>query len=241
MMLNLKTIPLFAAGLLTMATCGFLHAQQSNPAYAQVEDQPGLPRVLLLGDSISIGYTVAVRNELKGIANVHRPPENCSSTRTGLQKIEKWLGEKPWDVIHFNFGLHDLKYVAGDSADLVPVTTANAHRQVPLEEYEKNLETIVQKLKQTGAKLIWCNTTPVPDGARGRVPADVAVYNAAALKVMQKNQIEIDNLYDFALPKLGDIQRSRDVHYTPDGSKILASQVASSIKAKLQSSAKPVQ
>ena len=37
-----------------------------NPAYAQVADVPGLPRVLLLGDSISIGYTVPVRERLQG-------------------------------------------------------------------------------------------------------------------------------------------------------------------------------
>jgi hypothetical protein len=48
-----------------------------------------------------------VRNALEGVANVHRPAENCGPTTTGVEKLQEWLeqhGERPWDVIHFNFG-----------------------------------------------------------------------------------------------------------------------------------------
>ncbi|MEZ6136009.1 MAG: SGNH/GDSL hydrolase family protein [Pirellulaceae bacterium] len=207
---------------------------QQNPAYAQIEDEAGLPRVLLLGDSISIGYTVATREALKGKANVHRPATNCSSTRTGLAELDKWLGEKPWNVIHFNFGLHDLKYVMGDKAALVSVDTDGAQRQVPIDEYEANLTKIVERLQQTKAELIWCSTTPVPEGAKGRVPADVELYNTAAIRVMKKFKVRVDDLNAFATPKLGEIQRPRDVHYTPAGSKVLAGQVAESILAALK-------
>ena len=75
-----------------------------NPAFAQVEDVPGLPRVLLIGDSISIGYTAHVRAMLKGVANVHRPLTNCGPTTRGLENIDAWLGDGKWDVIHFNWG-----------------------------------------------------------------------------------------------------------------------------------------
>ena len=54
-----------------------------SPAFAPVTDQPGLPRVLLIGDSISIGYTMTVRQELAGKANVHRIPENGSGEFQG--------------------------------------------------------------------------------------------------------------------------------------------------------------
>src|SRR5262245_3404417 len=50
-------------------------------ALVQVEEDPRLPRVLLIGDSISMGYTPAVRKLLEGKANVQHPPENCRSTR----------------------------------------------------------------------------------------------------------------------------------------------------------------
>src|SRR6185436_4651324 len=114
-----------------------------SPAFGPVIDQTGLPRVLLIGDSISIGYTVTVRNELAGKANVHRIPENGADTANGLKKIDEWLGDSHWDVIHFNWGLHDLK------------VTPEGGRQVPVEVYEKNLAALAARLKKTGAKLIW--------------------------------------------------------------------------------------
>ena len=83
-----------------------------DPSLGSVVDDPKLPRVLLIGDSISMGYTVPVRNLLKGKANVHRIMENGGPTTNGLAKIKLWLGNSKWDVIHFNFGLHDLKLVA---------------------------------------------------------------------------------------------------------------------------------
>src|SRR5690242_7520015 len=70
-----------------------------------------LPRVLIIGDSISIGYTPYVKEMLAGEADVDRPAENCQGTKNGIGKIDQWLGDTKWDVIHFNFGLHDLKHV----------------------------------------------------------------------------------------------------------------------------------
>ncbi len=76
-----------------------------------IEDVTGLPRVLIIGDSISIGYTLPVRALLKDKANVHRILTNGSATKNGLENLKKWLGDSKWDVIHFNWGLHDIKFV----------------------------------------------------------------------------------------------------------------------------------
>ena len=91
-----------------------------NPVLAEIEDAPNLPRVLIIGDSISMGYTLHTRKRLKGKANLHRPPTNCGPTTKGLEEIDAWLGEKSWDVIHFNWGLHDLKYM-NEKGQLVDV------------------------------------------------------------------------------------------------------------------------
>ncbi len=209
--------------------------KNANPAMMPIEDQPGLPRVLLIGDSISIGYTLAVREQLKGAANVHRPTENCSSTNTGVAKLESWLGEKPWDVIHFNFGLHDLKYVKPGSNLIVPTDTPGSGFLVPLDQYESNLEKIVAKLKTTKAKLIWCSTTPVVAETTGRTTEDPPRYNQIAERVMRKHGIAIDDLFAFASPQLSEIQIPKNVHFTPAGSKVLAQQVAKSITEALRS------
>ena len=205
-------------------------AEKDQTSQAATEDVPGLPRVLLIGDSISIGYTRPVRELLKGKANVHRPPTNCASTLVGLESLEAWLGDKKWDVIHFNWGLHDLKYI-DEKGNLVAVDKGK--QQVPLDEYEKNLRQLVQHLKKTGAKLIWCATTPVPEGAAGRVPGDEVKYNEAAARVMKEHGVETDDLYAFAKPKLKDIQQPRNVHFTAEGSRQLAQVVADTIQKAL--------
>jgi acyl-CoA thioesterase-1 len=212
----------------TIASLAFmavvLHGQRSpDPAFAEVRDDPRLPRVLLIGDSISIGYTLAVRGLLSGKANLHRIPENGGPTINGLAKLAGWLGDGRWDVIHFNWGLHDLRLME------------DGKHQVALEAYQQNLRELVKRLKATGAKLIWASTTPVPPEKQSppRRTEDVPRYNVAAKQVMDENQIPIDDLYAFALPRLGAIQRPANVHFTEEGSAALAAQVAASIARAL--------
>jgi len=196
---------------------------RKDPAFENIVDDPKLPRVLLIGDSISIGYTVPVRELLKGKANVHRIPGNGGPTTNGLANLKKWLDDRKWDVIHFNWGLHDLKFMPDGT------------RQVAPEDYEKNLRELVRQLKATGAKLIWASTTPVPKGkvSPPREPSDVVAYNAIAKKIMDENQVTTDDLYGFALPQLGKMQRPVNVHFTEEGSQTLAREVVRCIEAAL--------
>lgn len=242
----MKILRTFALSLtlagLFLAAAPALHAQaattpekggekKKDPAMVQVEDVAGLPRVLIIGDSISIGYTVPTREALKGVANVHRPLTNCAATVTGLEHLDQWLAtggaDKKWDVIHFNWGLHDLKqYKDGKIAAGQPVW-------VPLADYEKNMRTLVQRMKKTGAKLIFATTTPVPEGAGGRDPGLEVKYNEAALRVMKEEGVAVDDLHAFAASKLAQIQLAKNVHFSASGSKALSEQVAASIKKAL--------
>ena len=203
-------------------------------AMKPVKDTPGLPRVLLIGDSISIGYTVGVRELLLGKANVHRPLTNCGPTTKGVKELDKWLGDKPWDVIHFNFGLHDLKYLGPRGQNLADPKGEGSHQQVPIADYEKHLKTMIARLEKTGARLIWRSTTPVPPGARGRVVGDSAKYNKVAAKIMKERKITIDDMYSFCMPRLKEIMRPANVHFTPAGSKVLAKQAVTAITAALK-------
>jgi acyl-CoA thioesterase-1 len=213
--------------LCVFATASFAQEPKKPTALTPIEDQPGLPRVLLIGDSISIGYTLPTRELLKGKANLHRVPANGGPTSRGLTSIDKWLGTGKWDVIHFNWGIHDLK--------IMP----DGKRQVEPADYEKNLRTLVAKMKTTGAKLIWATTTPIPDGDLtpvrkfGLVPE----YNTIAQKVMQENNIPTDDLNAAVTPHLAEYQNPKDVHFKLEGSAFLAKQVAASIEAALK--AKP--
>lgn len=205
-----------------------LWAQTRDPGAARaaetaVVDTPGLPRVLIIGDSISIGYTPFVRELLQGVANVHRIPENGGPTSRGVEQIEKWLGDGKWDVVHFNFGLHDLRVMEGE------------RRQVALEDYEKSLERLVLRMKKTGAKLIFATTTPVPEGNVNprRAPADVVRYNDAARRVARRHGVAINDLYAAVLPRLTELQLPVNVHFKPEGYRFLAEKVAEAIRAAL--------
>ncbi|HAA50181.1 MAG TPA: hypothetical protein DCE43_10710 [Planctomycetaceae bacterium] len=203
---------------------------RKNSPFQQVTDDPTLPRVLLIGDSISIGYTLPLRAALKGQANVHRPATNCGPTTRGIQELDKWLESGDWDVIHFNWGLHDLKYLGADGKSLADPKSPGSRQQVPIEKYEKNLRQLVARLKKTGATLIWRNTTPVPPGAKGRVVGDSVKYNAVAARVMKDNGISTDDMYTFAKARLKEIQRPANVHFFGDGSKALAGHAAAIIR-----------
>lgn len=205
-----------------------------NPAMVEVQDVEGLPRVLLIGDSISIGYTVPVRKGLEGKANVHRPLTNCGPTTNGVANLDKWLGDKPWDVIHFNWGLHDLKYMGKDGKNLADPEAEGSHRQVSPEDYEANLKELVNRLKKTNAKLIWRNTTPVPEGAAGRIPGHAEIYNGIAAQVMDANQIPVQDMFSFVEPRIDEIMLPRNVHFTPEGSQKLADEVVKEIEAALK-------
>lgn len=212
-------VPAFAQ----TATPKVAKTAKKDPAMEPVTDVSGLPRVLLIGDSISIGYTVPVRDLLKGKANVHRILENGGPTTNGVAKLTKWLGTARWDVIHFNWGLHDLKFMD------------NGKSQVSLEDYEKNLRELVKQLKATNAKLIWCATTPVPDAKLNppRKDNDVQAYNAVAKKIMDEHKIPTNDLYAHTLPKLAEVQRPANVHFSATGSEFLAKKVAKSIEEAL--------
>ncbi|MDB2674148.1 SGNH/GDSL hydrolase family protein [Akkermansiaceae bacterium] len=226
-------IRFLTASLLLIQLVG---AAPKKGPFKQVEDVEGLPRVLLIGDSISIGYTLQVRDLLKGKANVHRPPVNCAATIHGLKGLDKWLAiggeDKKWDVIHFNWGLHDLKYMGPNGENLADPKAKTSKQQVSEKDYDKNLRELVKRLKKTGARLVWRNTTPVPKGVRGRVPGDAAKYNKIAAKVMKEMEVEIHDLYSFAKKNEAKIQRKKDVHYTKEGSMKLAEEVVRAIAIK---------
>ncbi|MBB3207842.1 hypothetical protein FHS27_003669 [Rhodopirellula rubra] len=210
--------------------------KEYHSAFANPKDDPSLPNVLIIGDSISIGYTVDVRKKLSGKADVFRIPTNGKYAAHGLEKLEQWLGQRQWDVIHFNWGLWDVCYRH-------PMSKAQGHRDkvngtltASPEEYRQTLEKIVERLIETKAKLIWCATTPVPEFEVGRNVGDEIKYNRIAESIMKKNHIAINDLHAHALQRLPEIQiKKGDVHFTKPGYAFLAEQVAREIASALDS------
>ncbi|KAJ1448416.1 hypothetical protein M885DRAFT_539246 [Pelagophyceae sp. CCMP2097] len=149
-----------------------------------------LPNVLLVGDSISAngtGYLAHVQSQLEGLAHVlpcggvadNGALENkgLCGTSFGVDECAgDWLLNGKWDVIHLNWGLHDID--------------AKLYAPVALEDYVANLESIIQTLKgslKPGGSLVWASTTPVPPSYQSRNDSDVVLINAAAAALLQSD------------------------------------------------------
>jgi hypothetical protein len=148
----------------------------------------GLPDVLILGDSISIGYTPVAAKILEGVANVYRPEMNCSSSVVYLENLDQWLGGKEWDLIHFNCGLHDINRNNNE------IINRASKRRVNLDEYKENLQQISKTISASSKIAIWASTTPVPDDASSRAQGDEVKYNEIAERIMNKQDIAINDL-----------------------------------------------
>ena len=189
-----------------------------------------LPKVLIIGDSISIGYTPHVVAALKGKAIVKHHKGNAQHTGTGLKKLDGWVGDTKWDVIHFNWGLWDLCYRHPESKVQGRRDKVRGTLTTSLDQYEKNLDRLAARLKKTGAKLIWANTTTVPEGEAGRKVGDDTKYNEAAARVMKKHDIVINDLNTLTDSFPAELFTAPgNVHFTTDGSKKIGSTVAGKI------------
>ena len=193
-----------------------------------------LPKALLIGDSISIGYTPHVVVALKGKVEVIHHRGNAQHTGTGLKMLDRWVGKTQWDVIHFNWGLWDLCYRHPQSKPQGRRDKKRGTLTTPLEQYEKNLDQLASRLKKTKAKLIWAHTSTVPEGEDGRKVGDDDKYNEVAARVMKKHGIRINDLNSLTDDFPTELfVKPGDVHYKSEGSKKIGQAVAKEISQAL--------
>ena len=223
-----KFIPIIC--LLALLPSALFAWEKDKPATPPVipPNPDNLPKVLLIGDSISAGYHKGVAKALEGKAVVAKSSDNGESTAVGVLKIDGWLGDTKWDVIHFNWGVWDMYGWQYASDDRSPAA------------YAQRLDTLVTRMKKTGAKLIWATTTPVPPKPEAtmlkrwktEVVIDEALerqYQEAALQVMKKHEVQVNDLYALLKPRRSEFQADDNVHFSPAGSSLMAQQVAECI------------
>jgi len=183
-------------------------------AHAQKKAAPKLPRVLILGDWVYNQASRSLQKDLKGKANVTYASwdrEEIADTTTALRVLDRLLGRfdrngKPvppqkhpkWDLIHFNFGLGDLIHRAPHikkSVRVLPIHAGGVPNTDP-KRYEANLRELVERLKPTGAKLVWASTTPIRHSRSNvfKLGSEVE-YNAIAARVMKEHGVPINDMY----------------------------------------------
>ena len=180
-----------------------------------------LPLVVLIGDSIRMGYQDHVASQLAGRAEIWVPEENGGDSRKVLAHLDQWVLARQPDLVHVNCGLHDLKRAFG------------AESEVPLDEYERNVRQILQRLQRELDVVVWATTTPVDENWHhqnkgfDRLEADVDAYNAAARAVAEDLDVPIDDLFAVVEREGKARLLTQDgVHFTEEGSQLLGRVVA---------------
>lgn len=215
--------------LLVTIACPALRGQENTTKAA-------LPKVLIIGDSISMAMTPHVVEQLDGKAVVKHHKGNAQHTGTGLAKLDRWIGKTKWDVIHFNWGLWDLCYRHPKSKVQGRRDKVNGTLTTTLDQYEKNLDELVSRLKKTEAKLIWASTTVVPEEEAGRKKGDDVKYNEVAARIMKKHGIITNDLHALTRTFTADLfSGPGNVHYTQEGYQKIGHQVTEHVLKILDS------
>ena len=183
---------------------------------------PNTSLIVLIGDSIRMGYQDHVASQLAGRAEVWVPEENGGDSRNVLAHIDQWVLARQPDLVHVNCGLHDLKRAFG------------AESEVPLDEYERNVRQILYRLqRELNGAVVWATTTPVDENWHhqnkgfDRLEADVDAYNAAARAVAVDLGVPIDDLFAVVEHEGKARLLTQDgVHFTEEGSHLLGRVVA---------------
>ena len=193
-----------------------------------------LPTVLVIGDSISLGYTPYLKEELKGNAVVKHIGENARSSTYGCENIGRWIKNDSIDIILFNWGLWDLVYRLPAEGNFGEKSKNRGIQQTDSVTYSNNLEKIIASLRSNNAELYFVTTTYIPNSEPGMFTEDAEKYNSIAKRVMNENGIEIIDIYDISKDlhsKYG--KGDNNIHYTKKGYKELGIYISRILKNKI--------
>ena len=181
-----------------------------------------MKNIVLIGDSIRLGYDKYVKESMQNAANVVFPEENCRFAQYILRNLHYWIedtGIKEVDAIHWNAGLWDTLRIYGDE----PLTS--------LETYLEMLDRIQNRIEMLypNAKSIFALSTPVDESGfikefEMRCNTDVERYNSAAAKLLSKRGVIINDLYSLIKDKT-HLHSDQTHYYTAEGTRVLGDKV----------------
>jgi len=183
---------------------------------------PARPRVLLIGDSILNGYLPYAVKALAGKVYVDAwVNPYCQSEHFNVLLAEV-LANGPYDVVHFNMGLHGWQKGRIPEGQFEPLTKAF-------------VEIIQQKCPR--AKIIWASSTPVtvkgkPGELDPEINSNIVGQNRMAAKVMAEMNVPVDDFYALLITQL-NLARGDQFHWNAPAYRILADAAARAIVASL--------
>ncbi len=192
--------------------------------------QNNKPQVLLIGDSIRMGYCHMVQAELADEADVIFPDGNCRSTHYVIESLGGWMAmcdPRRLAAVHMNCGHWD---AARFDDDEEPLTS--------LSVYAANIGRIIRHLKKhfPNAKTSFATTTPmnpsVEHCANHRTTDEIRVYNRVGIEAALAQGAGIDDLFAFT-ENWGAEAYLDYCHFTEDSNQKLAKTVADFLRKEL--------
>jgi len=188
-----------------------------------------MKKILLLGDSIRVGYDKYIKRSFEDVAEVYYPAENCRFTTylmRALNGYRKNLGIKDLDLIHWNVGLWD-NLIMQDGKPLVAI-----------EAYRENIDRLCNIFKAVfpGVKMIFATSTPVQEELYGdfkRYNKDIEAYNTAAVQIVKHYGGEINDLYGLLKNTPRSYHSDATHYYTREGTELITNQVLECIEKAL--------
>ena len=189
-----------------------------------------MKNLLLIGDSIRMGYDKSVKKTLEGKANVIFPEENCRFAAYVLRNFHEYLKDikgEDIDVIHWNAGLWDCLRLFEEEP------------HTPVDVYSYYIERICIRIKKIcpNARVIFATSTKVLSEKMSkdfkRYNEEIEKYNEAAIGIVKKYGFKINDLYALSVT-LPEEAHSDAVHYyTPAGTEAFTNQVLSFVVPEL--------
>jgi len=181
-----------------------------------------MKKVLLLGDSIRLGYQPEVARELEGKFEVWGPEDNCRFAKYTLNELDRIFekyGKTP-DVIHWNNGLWDSAVVCPEDGMFTPP-----------EEYERYMRIVLRELRKRCPVVLFATTTPVKPESLNQKIENIKVLNDTIVPVMKAENVPVNDLFSLVAEDLEKIICEDNIHHTEYGKKLLGKRVADFIEA----------
>lgn len=176
-----------------------------------------LPRVLLVGDSITYGYQEIVRKKMRGKAYIdYLATSYAVDIPIYSDLIKLFVNDRHYDIIHFNHGLHGI--------------------HLEKEEYRQRMSNCLKNIAQKGKIALATCTIVFCEGNEELHPQwniRVEERNAAIFEIAEKKNFSLDDLYSVSLAVPKEYRRKDGTHYKRKGCEMLAAAVVSFLENML--------
>lgn len=186
-----------------------------------------MKKIVLIGDSIRMGYDKYVKEALDGVAEVYYPPENCRFSQYTARFLHEWKNKGEWpddiDLVHWNVGLWDVAELFDDG----PLSST--------EHYAEMLRRIDKRIRFLfpNAKVIFATSTAIREEgyshAFHRHNAIIEQYNAVALETLKGTDTLINDLYSHTVKAPADCCSDMTHYNTPKGAAYMGGKVLAAI------------